>query len=663
MRDPALNVGTQAIGNSSDSAHAPIDQVLATSGCVVLPPLPQPTTRSRSQLNEADEDMWGFDRPPLDWPEPLIPQSLKRTKSFITIATTIAGVGQLQLGSTSSTSTMMYMQQQQQLMAAQQQQQQRLMSSTGMRRLRQGDDQPPLTPEEYPEIDYLQLTLQASTRIYDIAIESPLTYARNLSSRLGRNNKIYFKREDLQPTCFSFKVRGAYNRISRLSREERQRGVICMSAGNHAQGVAMAARHLGIRATIVMPVSAPEIKVASVRRLGATVVLSGVDLEEAKKECMRISDTTGAVFIPPFDDPYIIAGQATCGMEILRQMKRERVDAIFVPVGGAGLLAGIAAFVKRVRPDVKIVGVNTVDSDGMTKSLLQGKRVELNSVGLFSDGTAVRAVGQETYRICHNLVDDMVLVTVDEICAAIKDVFTETRSIVEPAGALAVAGVKRFLHERGQDISNGVFAVVLTGANMNFDRLRFVCERSRIGEGSECLLSCKIPEQFGSFHELYSIIHPRSVFEISYRYSDPNEAHFYLAVEPTDISVLIEKINARDGMTAVDVTQDDLAKSHLRFLAGGRAPKGSLNNEKLLRFAFGERPGALKGFLEGLAKAKWNLTMMHYRNNGGDRARILVGLEIPPSDEQDGSLQKFLKDFNYEFVDETKNTMYQHFLR
>lgn len=622
--------------------ETPIDQSITGNVPLVLPPFPQDQLRSNYVVRD---DRWGFDRALVEWPESIIPPTpdMRRTKSFINMTTTIAGVGQMSLSSKKS----------------------------GMipRNLAVGNDNPLLIPSEYPEIDYLQLTLQASTRIYDIASETPLTFAKNFSAKLGSRNKVYFKREDLQPSCFSFKLRGAYNLISQLTREEREKGVICMSAGNHAQGVALAARYLGIKATIVMPTSAPEIKISSVRRMGATVVLSGVDLEGAKRECMNISDETGAIFIPPFDNPYIIAGQGTCGMEILRQIERERVDAIFIPVGGGGLLAGIAAFVKRVQPDVRIVGVNTVDSDGMSRSLHDRKLSALKSVGLFSDGTAVRQIGNETYRICRNLVDDMVLVTVDEICAAIKDVFIETRSIVEPAGALAVAGVKRYLTDRGKNVEGAVLVAVLTGANMNFDRLRFVCERSRIGEGSECLLSCKIPEEPGSFLSLYMHIYPRNVTEISYRYTGESLGCFFVSVEVPngreDARHIVDEINGSESsnMNATDITDDELAKSHLRFFAGGRLRQSEPSNEKIYRFKYGERPGAMKQFLERLNQVKWNLTMMHYRNTGGDLAKMLIGLDVSKNDEESGRLGSFLKEFGYEYQDETDNPSYANFLK
>ncbi|KAI3634469.1 hypothetical protein MIR68_007380 [Amoeboaphelidium protococcarum] len=628
----------------TSNASASLDPIVQPNGSIML--LPFPSIVEEQNVRDTDQDE--LNEPDIEWPQPIIPQGtgLRRTKSFITLATTISGVGKLQIG-TSVAPTF----------------------QTLAQNLQQ---QTPLSPEDYPEIDYLQLILQASTRIYDLAAETPCTFARNLSAKVGRGNKIFLKREDMQPGCFSFKVRGAYNRISLLSKAEKRRGVICMSAGNHAQGVALAARHLNIKATIVMPTSASEIKVTSVRRLGATVVLSGSDLEEAKKECLRLAQENGYVFIPPFDDPYVIAGQGTCGMEILRQIRKEKIDAIFVPVGGGGLLAGIAAYVKRVQPNVRIIGVNTMDSAGLTQSLINGKLTVMDKVGLFSDGTAVRQVGQETFRICHNLVDDMILVSTDEICAAIKDVFDDTRSILEPSGALSVAGVKKFLAERGSGIKNGVFVAATSGANMNFDRLRFVCERSRIGEGKECLLSVKVEERPGSFMKLYELIYPRSVTELSYRFSDEKEAHIYIAFELlksnslSELHQVVSKINNQENMAAINITDNDMAKSHLRFLVGGRA---RLSREKLYRFFFPERQGALKTFFDTMNKVKtnnytsWNLTLVHYRNTGGDQARVLVGLNVPNWDEDQGLLAKFLAELNYPYTEETQNEVYDHFLR
>lgn len=456
LKDPLSVItepGQSANGGPRSASQFDLEPQRQPNGSILLPPFPQKQTMLQQNQLEQPSDI-----PPIEWPEPIIRRSMHRTKSFISLTTTLSG-GNLSVPSASG-----------------------LTNQT----------------QETEEMDYLQMILQASTRVYDVAIETPLQFAKNLSAKIGRDNKVYLKREDMQPVCFSFKVRGAYNRISLLTPEEKRRGVICMSAGNHAQGVALASQKLGIKATIVMPSSAPEIKVLNVRRLGATVILYGADLEEAKKECLRLSQEHGYVFIPPYDDKHIIAGQGTAAMEIIRQIRRgERLDAIFMPVGGGGLIAGVAAFIKRVQPNIKIIGVNTIDSSGMATSLQKGERTGMSSVGLFSDGTAVRLIGEETYRICSGLIDDMVLVSVDEICAAIKDVFEDTRSILEPAGALGVAGIKKFLSERGKNIRGATFVAITSGANMNFDRLRFVAERSKIGEGRECLLSCRVDERPG----------------------------------------------------------------------------------------------------------------------------------------------------------------------
>ncbi|KAI9145057.1 tryptophan synthase beta subunit-like PLP-dependent enzyme [Paraphysoderma sedebokerense] len=506
--------------------------------------------------------------------------------------------------------------------------------------------------DDEDEIDYLKLILNA--RVYDVCKETELTYAKNLSRKTG--NKVLLKREDMQPV-FSFKCRGAYNRMFQLTPSERQRGVIAVSAGNHAQGVALAAQTLNIPATILMPTFAPSIKVENVKRLGATVILHGNDFDEAKQEMYRLAVERGLVVIPPFDDPYVIAGQGTVGVEILRQVRQDRLDAIFVCVGGGGLLAGVAAYVKRIRPEVKVIGVNTIDSDAMTKSLQKGKRLELSEVGLFSDGSAVRLVGKETFRLCKALVDDMVLVTTDEICAAIKDTFEDTRSIVEPAGALGVAGLKKYLAKNPQ-IKDGVFVAVLSGANMNFDRLRFVAERARLGEGKEAMLSVKIRERPGEFNKLYEVL---NVTEFSYRYSDPTWAHIIMAFEVqggnAEVEGVVGEFEKRE-MKALDITDNEMAKSHARYLAGGRS--ATVENEKLYRFRFPERPGALKRFLNYL-QSDWNISLFHYRNHGGDVGKVLVGIQVPP--EQTDKFQQFLDKLGYPYVDETDNPVYLQFLR
>ncbi|KAI8915309.1 tryptophan synthase beta subunit-like PLP-dependent enzyme [Powellomyces hirtus] len=517
-------------------------------------------------------------------------------------------------------------------------------------------------PAEIHEFDYLKMILNA--RVYDVAIESPLTYAAKLSSRL--DNKIYLKREDLQPTIFSFKCRGAFNRMYHLTDEERSRGVCCVSAGNHAQGVALAAQKLNIKATICMPTISPSIKVESVRRLGAEVILIGDDFDQAKLECQRLVKEKNLVFVPPFDDPYVIAGQGTVGMEILRQLRQDRLDGIFVCCGGGGLLSGIGAFVKQIRPDIRLIGVNASDSDGMYQSLSQGQVVELPVAGLFADGTSVRRVGTENHRLCAKYVDDFVLVSNDEICAAIKDAFDDTRSILEPAGALGLAGCKRFLAANPQ-MKEGVFVCVTSGANMNFDRLRFVAERARLGEGKEALLSCIIPEKPGSLKALYNLIYPRFVTEFSYRYSDSASAHIYTAFDvsngTTEVAELIQQLESSGtAYEAIDITENEMAKTHARYLAGGRS--STVENEVLYRFRFPERPGALKKFLN-LLENDWNVSLFHYRNIGADIGRVLAGLQVPP--EQRECFQLFLDQLGkagyFLFVDETDNPVYKHFLK
>lgn len=498
------------------------------------------------------------------------------------------------------------------------------------------------------ETDYLQLILNA--RVYDVAIESPLVPAKLLSAKL--KNQIFLKREDMQPV-FSFKCRGAYNRMSVLTPEERKNGVITVSAGNHAQGVALAAKKLGIRAVICMPLFAPEIKIDNVKRLGAEVYLCGQDFDSAKIEMLEIQKQQNLTFIPAFDDPLVIAGQGTIGVEILRQLRQERLDAIFVCVGGGGLIAGIAAYVKRVRPEVRIIGVNTFDSDGMYQSLVQKKPLCLQQVGLFSDGTAVRAVGKETFRLCEALVDDFVLVSTDEICAAIKDTFDDTRSILEPSGALAVAGCKKYLLQN--QIENGVFCCVLSGANMNFDRIRFVAERSLLGEGKEMLLDISISEKKGNFRLLYSIVYPRNITEISYRFSNREQAHVFLAVE-SNKDLLLDL--QRNGIHCVDCTDNEFIKNHGRYLVGGRS--SGLLDEKVYRVSFAERPGALKHFFS-LFKDSWNVTLVHYRNHGADTARVLVGVQVPIDDQE--SFTQVLTSSSYSFVDETQNKAFQSFVQ
>lgn len=505
--------------------------------------------------------------------------------------------------------------------------------------------------------DYLKLIL--TSRVYDVCKETPLTPAINLSSKLGTN--ILLKREDLQPV-FSFKLRGAYNRIAQLPKEVRAKGVIACSAGNHAQGVAYSAKRLNIPATIVMPTPTPSIKYQNVSRLGSQVVLYGDDFDSAQEECRRLTAENGLTNVPPFDDPFVIAGQGTIAMEILRQVNLNELKAIFVPIGGGGLIAGIGAYVKRIAPQVKVIGVETFDADAMAQSLQENKRVTLKEVGLFADGTAVKVPGEETFRLCTEVVDEIVRVDTDEICAAIKDVFLETRSIVEPSGALSLAGAKRYFSEHPEVAHTASSSVcILSGANMNFDRLRFVSERAMLGEGSEVFFVANIPENPGSFEKLISIISPRAITEFSYRYNDPESAHIYISFSVQDrkseIKTIQEQFQEDGGIQGHDISDNELAKSHARYLVGGKA---RVENERIFRFEFPERPGALMKFLKNV-KSQWNITLFHYRNHGSDMAKILAGISVPPSDNE--AFQEFLDNLGYRYVEETDNEVYQLFLK
>jgi len=498
---------------------------------------------------------------------------------------------------------------------------------------------------------YLQLIL--TTKVYDVAIESPLDAAPVVSRRTG--NAILLKREDKQPV-FSFKLRGAYNKMAHLTRADLDRGVICASAGNHAQGVALAAQKLGARATIVMPVSTPRIKVNAVASRGARVELHGDSYHEASLYAKELAKREKLTFVHPYDDPLVIAGQGTIGMEILRQ-HGDAIDAIFVPVGGGGLIAGIAAYVKRVAPQTRIVGVEPVDSNAMQASLAAGRRVTLPHVNLFADGVAVKQVGQETFRLCRELVDEMVLVDTDEICAAIKDIFEDTRSIVEPSGALALAGAKRWIERRR---AKGKTLVAVTGgANMNFDRLRFVAERAELGEHREAVLAVTIPERPGSFRSLCGMLGKRSVTEFNYRYAPGTDAHVFLgvAVGSREETQRLTAQLARHELKAVDLSDNELAKQHVRHLVGGRTQAA---DEMLYRFEFPERPGALMNFLEHM-RGGWNITLFHYRNQGGDVGRVLVGLQVP--ERERGAFRRFLRDVGYDYADESRNPAYRLFLR
>ena len=501
------------------------------------------------------------------------------------------------------------------------------------------------------QIDYLQKILTA--RVYDVAVETPLEKAPNLSARL--NNTLLLKREDLQ-SVFSFKLRGAYNKMARLPPEALAKGVICASAGNHAQGVALAAKRLGARAVIVMPVTTPTVKVHAVKTRGGEVVLFGDSFDEAHAHAREIEAREGLTFVHPFDDPEVIAGQGTIGMEILRQHQGP-LHAIFVAIGGGGLISGIAAYVKRVRPEVRIIGVEPRDSDAMDRSLKAGKRIKLEQVGLFADGVAVKQVGEETFRLCRELVDEIILVDTDDICAAIKDVFEDTRAILEPAGALAIAGAKAYVErekQRGQTL-----VAVACGANMNFDRLRFVAERAEVGERREAIVAVTIPEERGSFRRFCEMIGNRNVTEFNYRIADASRAHIFVGLsvhDRGDVAKLVRSL-ARHGFEAIDLTDDELAKSHVRHMVGGHSTLA--RDELMYRFEFPERPGALMKFLASM-RPDWNISLFHYRNHGADVGRVLVGMQVPPREM--GALKKFLETLGYRYWDESRNPAYRLFL-
>jgi threonine dehydratase len=498
--------------------------------------------------------------------------------------------------------------------------------------------------------DYLERVLKA--RVYDVAIESPLELAAALSKRL--RNRLFIKREDLQPV-FSFKLRGAYNKMAGLPRKRLERGVIAASAGNHAQGVALAAQRLGCRAVIVMPVTTPRIKVEAVAARGAQVVLHGDSYSDAYAKAAELKKKRGLVFVHPYDDPDVIAGQGTIGMEILRQQPNP--DAIFVPVGGGGLISGIASYVKRVRPSVKVIGVEPVDADAMTRSLKKGRRVRLDQVGLFADGVAVKEVGKETFRLCRRFVDDMVLVDTDEMCAAIKDVFEDTRAVLEPAGALAVAGAKAWVDRSGA--RDRTLVAVASGANTNFDRLRFIAEEAELGEHREAILAVTIPERPGSFRKFCAALGRRNVTEFNYRIADSNDAHVFVGIEvrAREETGRIVRSLRRQGLRTLDLSDNEMAKTHLRHMVGGRAPFA--RNELLYRFEFPERPGALLRFLESM-RGDWNISLFHYRNQGADYGRVLVGMQVPRAEL--GQFRTFLRKLGYPFADETANPAYKLFL-
>ncbi len=500
--------------------------------------------------------------------------------------------------------------------------------------------------------EYLKRILSA--RVYDVAHETPLEYASNLSVRL--QNQILLKREDLQPV-FSFKLRGAYNKMSKLSPEALRLGVIAASAGNHAQGVALAAAKLGCRALIVMPVTTPRIKVKAVEARGAEVLLHGESYDEAYAHAVYLADIEGLTFIHPYDDPDVIAGQGTIGMEILRQHAGP-IHAVFVAVGGGGLISGVAAYIKALRPEIRIIGVEPLDANAMAVSLRCGERVRLESVGLFADGVAVKQVGVEPFRLCRELVDEVVLVNTDEICAAIKDVFEDTRSILEPSGALPIAGMKRYLDREG--LRNETLIAVACGANMNFDRLRFVAERAELGEQREALFAATIPEQPGSFRRFCAVIGSRQVTEFNYRYADSAKARVFVGVEVRnrdEYGDLLARLRA-EFPEVIDFSDNEMAKLHVRHMVGGRAP--GLSDERLYRFEFPERPGALMRFLERMSSG-WNISLFHYRNHGSDAGRVLAGIQVPPQDDK--AFAEFLNSLGYLWWDETANPAYTIFLQ
>lgn len=510
-----------------------------------------------------------------------------------------------------------------------------------------------LTEIAEPMDQYIKKILTA--RVYDVSRETPLEPVSNLSSRTG--NKVSLKREDLQ-SVFSFKCRGAYNRIYKLKQAHPETvGVICASAGNHAQGVALSASKLGLKSVIVMPQTTPPIKVNSVRKLGGEAVLHGDNYDEAFAHACELEKQTGYPFIHPFNDQDTIAGQGTVGMEICRQSP-DHIDAVFLPIGGGGLASGVSLLMKYLRPETKIIGVEPVDAASMKASLEAGKPVVLDEVGIFADGVAVKSPGDETFRICREHLDGIITITVDEMCAAIKDVFDDTRTLMEPAGALSVAGLKKYVEEN--KVADQHLIAITTGANVNFDRLRHITERAEIGEQREALLSVKIPEQPGSFRNFCEMLGKRSVTEFNYRYSSAQGAVVFVGVQLSNGSAERQQIidNLRDaGYEVDDLTDNEVAKLHVRHMVGGRAAE--INQESLYRFEFPERPGALVQFLNNM-EPHWNITLFHYRNHGAAYARVLVGMQVPDADAE--LFQRYLQKLGYRYWCEDNNAAYQTFL-
>jgi len=500
--------------------------------------------------------------------------------------------------------------------------------------------------------DYIALIDEAS--VYDVAKKSPLELAGGLTLRL--DNRVLMKREDLQP-IFSFKLRGAYNKLATLPEGSVDAGVICSSAGNHAQGVALAARRRNLRAVIVMPVTTPSIKVNAVQALGGEVVLHGDTYDDAYQKARELEKAEGLTFIHPFDDPAVIAGQGTIGRELVEQMDDD-ISAVFVPIGGGGLIAGIAAYIKGKRPNVRIIGVEPADSAAMKESLAAGEPVTLDHVGIFADGVAVRRVGDETFRLCQSLVDEIVTVDTDQICAGIKDIFEDTRSIVEPAGALAVAGLKKYV--AANNVQNESFVVINCGANVNFDRLRHIAERAAVGEQQEMLLAVEIPEEPGSFRNFCEALGRRGITEFNYRYNDSKNAHIFVGVQlrhgAQERAELVKKLKGL-GYELADLSDDEMAKLHIRHMVGGSA--SNIEDERLFRFEFPERPGALLDFLKAIG-TDWNISLFHYRNHGSDHGRILAGIQVP--DEDSDELEAHLAELGYAHFEESDNPAYRMFL-
>ena len=499
--------------------------------------------------------------------------------------------------------------------------------------------------------DYLEKI--KNSRVYEVAKITPLELQNNLSKRIGNN--VLLKREDMQ-SVFSFKLRGAYNKMAHLSADALARGVITASAGNHAQGVALGAQKLGCRAVIVMPTTTPLIKINAVKSRGAEVVLFGDSYTDAYNHALELEKSEGLTFVHPYDDPDVIAGQGTIGMEILNEFPAP-IEAIFCCVGGGGLLAGIAAYVKAIRPEIKIIGVEAKDAEAMTESLKLGHRVMLDQVGLFADGAAVKQVGEHTFNLSQQYVDEMIIVDNDAICAAIKDVFEDTRSILEPAGALAAAGLKEYV--KRHNLKGKTLVAIASGANMNFDRLRFIAERAEIGEQREAVFAVTIPEKPGAFKTFCRLLGDRSITEFNYRYSDPKEAHIFVGVaiaDPAESARLVKSLQAQ-GLPTIDLSDNEVAKMHLRHLVGGHAPQAE--HEVVFRFEFPEKPGALMKFLDTMGH-DWNISLFHYRNHGADFGRVLVGMQVPPADAVD--FKQFLDTLGYPYWDENANPAYQLFL-